>query len=542
MFTIDSQSTKPDVLSHLGSVSKITGDLVIELSDLPRFLETKPAFHIFKFQLQNYPRPIKWTSQDISVMEFLLDCEADILTSAASLTLPDINRELVKFKEKLGMVRGKPKGDIETTIQNLDSWVEKIENTKHALIQLKQQNQLISTSETQEQKQSTEETKKNIIEVIREFISSHKTAQVLTSAAAISSFFVLAIVLFPTKVFTLEVRPLTFEDSVTMEIPLDTYTKTQVSLEATGSLRPTGNSDGTNRPSGRAFLVNNSNEEVQLTSGNFKLVNFDTGAKYIHVKDATQSDNFVIPANNAKVGDRLEITIVAEQDNQDYNLTDNVKLEITNLIDQRACGNCFAVTSSFIKPSESKGQKVITTADQALLRNNLNSQIAEKRINEIKNLSSSKILTNPNWFKNLATDYQFSNEIGAQSDEFSLKERTSMDLYSLPQQYITEEIKKTNNEATNITDIVVVSSDENVSNILEKPVGEQKLNIKFFYTYTKQMTLDKNIIAKTLSQQQFEDARSDIKKKYPTVRDIQQRDMGLSIPGIPARVDVKVNE
>jgi hypothetical protein len=540
---IHSQSTKQDILLHLASVSKVNGDLIIEVLEIPQFITSKPAFHIFKFQLQNYPRPIKWSSKSEDVVQFLLDCNADIFTHPATLTLNNVNKKLVKFKEKIG-IKDTPKRvaqqseNFQETIQNLDSWVEKIEDTKKALLQLKQQNQI----QAQLTQKSIVPIRPNLWESIKIFINSHKMAKILTVAIAGVLGIVLIAVLFPTKVYTLEVRPLLFEESKTLSISLDQFTKTQVTLEAASTIRATGIGDSNNRPIGRAFLINGGSEDVQLTNGSFQLTNPETGAKYIHVKDSTQPDTFVIPAGNASVGNRLEITIAAEQKTDVYDLPINSQLEITNLLDQRACLICNAVTSSPIRQSDSVGQRVVTTADQALLRNKVDTIIAEKRVLEIKKFQEQKMLTNPNWFKNITSDYKFTNDIGSQADDFGLNERVSMDLYSLAESNVIEAIKKSNSEVKNITDLVVVSSDTNVSALMDKKREEQVLNIKFFYTFAKEDIIDKNTITKTLSQQQFEDARNDIKKRYPSVRDIQEQRTGLQIPGIPSRVDLKVNE
>lgn len=75
MLTINSSTTKKELLNQLATMASKNGDLDIEVDSLPNFLTTPVAFTIFSYQISNYPRKILWTSKNPVIYGFLRTCK-----------------------------------------------------------------------------------------------------------------------------------------------------------------------------------------------------------------------------------------------------------------------------------------------------------------------------------------------------------------------------------------------------------------------------------------------------------------------------------
>jgi hypothetical protein len=170
MATITYFTNKDNLIQMLVSESKKTGSLVLEVQKLPHFLANQIGFSVFEYQISGYPRPIFWTSPSNEVLNQLSSFGANIgAVSTNSIRTKVQNSELFeKLKKRANKTKNATSGTnilasseeipdflkvsntieevIESgleedlsleQIQNFDSWIEKINQTKNILDSLK---------------------------------------------------------------------------------------------------------------------------------------------------------------------------------------------------------------------------------------------------------------------------------------------------------------------------------------------------------------------------------------------------------------------
>jgi len=77
MFTLTSETTKPELLTFLARNASGKDVLEIQVESLPIFLNSPVSFTIFSYQINTYPRSIVWQAQSQQVYQFLQQCEVE---------------------------------------------------------------------------------------------------------------------------------------------------------------------------------------------------------------------------------------------------------------------------------------------------------------------------------------------------------------------------------------------------------------------------------------------------------------------------------
>jgi hypothetical protein len=408
--------------------------------------------------------------------------------------------------------------------QNLDSWIDRITATKNALNSLKRKD--FSEDQTPEfdinslSYNATLPKKNNIF------------------ALALGAFLIIVLaagaVFFPTQVYTLTVKPLGVEGSETLEIPVEDFETFNTNITADAQIDASGRQEvETDRAVGKVSLINPGNGNVSLDNGKFRLVYNDL--VYTPIVNTTLPQSFSIPARNNANGQVIEFGIQATGSGSQYNLPENQKLLILNLKNDRVCGSCYALTTSEIKNSEIGGDRIFSESDRSLLRNTVDGKVDELRVNEVYKIQEQNIFTNQNWYTNISSDYKFSSEVNKPATTVNLVVTVNTNLFYLPQSKIEEKLKEKYPDLETITDIALVETDR---------IEEQTKVVKasFFFNYTKKSDISTENMKKDLSGQTCDNAKKDIVIKYDNINYVDCRQVGVQIPGLTPRVDVKIIE
>lgn len=408
--------------------------------------------------------------------------------------------------------------------QNLDSWIDRIAATKNALNSLKKNSSNndfeVFSGHNSLSYNSTLPKKNNIF--------------ALVGGLSVIVLAVIGLLAFPTQVFTLTVKPLTVEASESLDLSIDDFEKFNTNIESQADIDASGKQEvQTDRAVGKVNLINPGNGSVSLDNGKFRLVYNDF--VYSPTVNSTLPGSFSIPARNNANGQVIEFGIQATGPGAQYNLPENQKLEILNLKNDRVCGSCYALTVSEIKNSEISGDRIFSESDKSLLRNTADGKIDELRVNEISKIQEQNIFTNQKWYSNLSSDYKFSSEINQPAAKVNLTIDVNTDLYYIPQSKIHDKLKEKYTDLEKITDIALIETEK-----LNDKTTIVKSN--FFFTYTKKSGLSTENVKKGLSGLSCDNAKKDLVITYDNINYVDCHQMGLQVPGLTPRVDVKIIE
>jgi len=592
MIEINSNTSKKQLLENLTREAVSIDDLYILIDSLPIFLGTTISFTVFNYQISNYPRKVFWTSQNPEVIDFLSNCKANtkdpesanpVIIEPKSLPLETLqpspvieiqpiipqvstksqsitastefsNFKFPEFKDFTGFKPNPSNFSVNSLLerdnytpssllenaepqilpqqpesQNFDSWLTKIEATKKALTNLSPQEETNYLPYLRPEP----EIQPNFIQIK----SAPKLVRILATSLVFSLIAVVFLVLFPTKAYTLEIRQVPIEEGATLEVPQNKFSSKQTSLSVETEIPASGQKEvQTERSTGKVALINRGSKEVTLNNGSFRLVN--NGKEYQSITNSSLPKSFSIPAkNNINTGDTsLEFQIQATKTGSEYNLDENTRFDIENLLGQKVCSSCFAVATTQIKNTNLSGKKMVTDADQSLLRTNSEALLDQKKVKEIPKLQEENIFTNSSWFKNLDSKYTFNKNIGDETEKVSLKVDVSTQVYYLPQIEIEKLLQAKNQEINKFTDVTLIET----TGIFDG--SDKKLKLKMYYTYTKKTSLDKEEITQVLTEKNFDIAKSDIQKKYPSIKNIDKKETGVQVPGLPSKVDINLVE
>lgn len=92
MLEINNSLDKKELLYTLAKIANEPGTLYIKVHSLPTFLTTPIAFTIFNYQISNYPRNITWTSENFQILNFLKNCNVQVVD-------PDTNFDKSRYEE-----------------------------------------------------------------------------------------------------------------------------------------------------------------------------------------------------------------------------------------------------------------------------------------------------------------------------------------------------------------------------------------------------------------------------------------------------------
>ena len=64
----------------------------------------------------------------------------------------------------------------------------------------------------------------------------------------------------------------------------------------------------------------------------------------------------------------------------------------------------------------------------------------------------------------------------------------------------------------------------------------------FYYTYSKVVKVDTSTVSNLLAAKEFDQAKDDISKEYPSIKRIEKQDLGIKLPGLTPRKEIKIVE
>jgi hypothetical protein len=575
MIHLNASTAKTDLIKILESESDKHESLYLIIDSLPSFLNTPIAFTVFNYQISRYPRKIFWWSWEPKILDFLTNCTAAVSDPVNDKTISADKNILIKYnssspaisnkstksfdlKEHPALAQNKhvfsaqeilnenkyepielisdyaQEKDLKTDeeipnpdnsqsfenfspeIQNFDAWIKKIEATKNALSSLK------DNTEYQSFKSPNTLNK------------SSKIFKVLTLSLVLSLVFAFSIILLPAKVYTIELGSVSKESGAELSINVNDFSKTSNNLTANGEIQPRGTKEvPTDLSTGEVSLINDGSREVNLDNGLFRLV---IDEKYYQVlPDNTLPRTFSIPTKveSSKI---LKFKIQATNPGSEYNLPPNTQLDIVNLQGngKRVCSSCYAITLGEIKNSQISGQNIVTEYDQSFIIQSVEAKLASQRSEAIKNIQRSKVFTNEDWYKNVDSKYNFNTPLNEPADLLRLEASVVTDIYYLKQEQIENQLRGQNGSIRSFKDIAI-------TDIQNNPRNSDNIKLKVFYTYeTENTCLDKQKFLSKLSISDFEEAKKQILIDCPGVLNIEKRDVGINMPGIPSRVDLTV--
>ena len=81
-----------------------------------------------------------------------------------------------------------------------------------------------------------------------------------------------------------------------------------------------------------------------------------------------------------------------------------------------------------------------------------------------------------------------------------------------------------------------------ISKVLVKEFLHPKIWQALAYSSSYMIRSIGTLIYDLLSEKSFDTAKVDLQKTCPEIRDVQKKELGLNMPGVPARVDIIVNK
>jgi hypothetical protein len=564
------------LLSELSKVSSQKSDLVIDVVSLPLFLSTSIAFKIFDYQLRNYPRRVVWKTEDTKIEEMMnqagilktteelanttieehrnksITPSLSPLPKRPNLSLPaeqQLNESDKKSYNFLSVVdtleeenssQTRPQLSLQSvfdahhntpqaqkpqsthkSLQDLDSWLDRIEATKSALNSMKSDVFGEGISQVNQPNKSFS-------------FSSLKPK----GFSFISTFFVMALVVaslvifFPTSAYTLEIRPARKTASMNFLVPQDSFSQQKSALSVESKVMASGISPTqTERATGNVDIINKTSKPFNLSVGT-KFINEDK--TYIHSRNATLADTITIPAQNEKTP--ISLTVQSADIGQEYGAPAGTQFEIIDSNGLRPCNTCFAVATTPLQGQTPGNQKVISDADHLLLRSNIEGGLAQKRLDVLKDLKQNKkALTDSQWYRNNTSTFTYTKEIGEVASEVKLKADVETTIYHLPYPILENLLKRENKEINTIDQIDLIESSANFADD-----SKQDVSIKISYRYSLSVDIDSEKAKSVLSSDDFLTSQLTLKKQYSSLANITKYDTGIRVPGIKPAVNVKI--
>ena len=418
------------------------------------------------------------------------------------------------------------------SIQDLDSWIDRIEATKKALNSMK--------SDYTEDGTEIDYTHIGSVSksgaVSKNSRKRPKVSMYMTTFFCGALVFILFMIFFPTNVYTLEVKNPEDSATINFSIPSSSYTKQMLELSSDITVPTSGdNQSGTERASGKVDLVNKSSKAINLTNGSFSLM-FD-GKKYIHLRNTTLPNIITVSPFNEK--NPVSITVQSIDLGSDFDQPVNTVFEILNELGQKPCSSCIAIASTEIRAGDGKGNKIITESDQSLLRTSVEGVLAQQRVLKLQELRDEKngiddVVVNNDWYRNINSNFIFSSDIGQQAIEISLKAKVESEVYYLQKSYLDELLQRENRDVDKVIEINIIES--------EGKFGDtpSEIKLKISYKFTKKISLDKKNVEKMLKENvDFVKVKEDIQKNYQSIKSVEKQEIGVKIPGLSPSVNIK---
>jgi|GEM_PF-1607448 len=410
--------------------------------------------------------------------------------------------------------------------QDLDQWLAKIRHTKQAIDSSKLTNSTNSKVNVQIVSFQPRARSTKIV----------KRLYLFTSAVLSLLLFVLLLITLPTNVYTIKIDNPLIESSATISLPVSKFNKKTVSVTVSSTIESTGTREvETTNATGKVILVNASGNNISLTNGGFYLIK--DGKKYKHEFDPNLPGIITIPARNDLNGPRIEVTVRAVNPGAGANLPENTRFSIVNLKEQTLGNALFAISVTPIQNKELSGDRVVTQSDLDLLASLNQGKLAQEVGKELAKLRSENLFTDPDWYTMQITNSQADAKVGQVQPKVTLTTEAVVTLYFLSKDYLTQLVRDTNSEISQISDIVIKKYSGELSSL------DNQISLDVFFSYNKKTQLDKNLIGQTLAtQKDTSKAEELLKKQFPNIKKIEKREVGINIPIIAPKIELEIVE
>jgi|LakMenEpi03Aug12_release.lakeMendotaPanAssembly.Ray.scaffolds.fasta_scaffold34613_5 hypothetical protein len=606
MITITSATAKRDLLEKLASQANNHSKLVVDVRSLPTFLTTPIAFTIFTYQISNYPRQISWTSENPNILEFLRTCQVETLTPSQAqeseipstsytqvipsnqiieIELPEQeisvaegieqtqnqpklqaldllkkdfnyqpssllgeplydsshdhqvfennqNRELKKEPdlEKNSKndqrIYETPKKEIfentkkinilqDNLEQNLDNWLERIESTRQALNSLKDVDQ-------------KKFRKPNLF--FRTF--QFGVVSIILSALVLGMW-----VFFPTNVYSLDVVSDKKDVSSQLTLSPNRFLKQDRNINETDQIQATGKETiSLNQARGKVTIVNRSGGAVSFNRAGIILVS-SSGLEYKHIPVNGEPGTFTVPARSDLNGQNLTLTIEASGSGSNYNLPKDSTLRILNLKRDLIGSLLQAVVSEDINVLKETGSNIVQNEDLKSLENQVNKKVEESIKPLINSIKNEDIYTDPSWYNLEDLKYVYTQNVGDVAETVGITATAKVKIFYLNKSLLEEELRLTVPDLKQLISVKSITYTRDGFGGISNPI-----NLNLDYIYSEKIDLDQTELANKLANSDFSTAKSNLQEDYPQIKNIQKQEQGVRLPGVPARVNVTINQ
>ncbi len=561
MIKITSKSAQNEVIQELFLVLSHQSPLYVELESLPYFLSSIPSLKVFLFKIQNYPRPIFWHSYDNNILDFLhlnkINIEfpynpqnAIVHISSNSPTIINLNKQETKqtpndnyidYNQKLSQLKLKIRKSNNPTNssfdisehtqstdyssknsekidfkQDLDSWLQKIENTKDSLSKFK--NDIVN--------------QKNLNASNGSIISPKWFFRALLSFCIVS-LAVVFVLFFPTNVYKLDIAPTIKQSSHDLQFSDTVFLKNKFKIQTQDDTETTGQNQiniSEFRASGKVALINTSATAISFKKDGVIMISQDNGLEYRQKSNDNDAGIFtVLPKNNLS-NQPIEIDIQSIASGNNIDLPINSNFRVYNIRGETFGGTIKAISTSKIE-STNKINKTITPDDLSLLRSkaevSLNNQ-KQKKLEELKNIGQ---FVNNNWIKTLDTTYKFSGVPSDSATKVIVDAESEIEIYSLNDGQLNQ-LVATQLQLSNISDI----------KIAETKIENDKVIAKIFLSSRENPEILKKDIIGNFASVNINENTTQIQQKYPNIKGVSKNFSGLKLPLVTPRSKIEINE
>lgn len=442
-------------------------------------------------------------STNFSKPQFFVQTSSDLSRSSQVIEEKDLSTD-----KKIITIQN----DLE---QNLDTWLERIENTRQALNSIK----------SVEQKKFK---KPNF------FI---RTFQFGVVTAVLSSIVLGMWTLFPTNVYSLNVVPDKKEKSSQLTLSPSRFLSQSRNLNSPGETEASGKElINLNQARGKVTIVNRSGGPVSFNRSGIILVS-SNGLEYKHVAVNGEPGTFTVPERSDLSGENLTINIEAAGGGSNYNLPKDSTLKVLNLKRDLIGSLLQAVVSEEISVTKETGKKVVQAEDLKRLEDQSNKKIQELVKPEIQSIKNEDTYIDPSWYSLQEVKHVYTRNVGDIADTVGITSTAKAKIYYLNKSLLEEELKLTVPDLKRLVEIKSIDYNGNDFGKIDKPIT---LNLN--YIYSQKIELNESELATKLAGDDFSKAKNDLQQNYPQIKDIQKKEQGVRLPGVPARVNVSIDQ
>jgi hypothetical protein len=557
MIKITSKSVQDEIIQELFSQVSHKSPLFIELESLPYFLSSVPSLKVFLFKIQNYPREVFWYSYSEDILHFLsqnsikieypYNSQNAITTTLLSVpTVIDLNKQnrysnsnsqqdhfekLSKLKSKtnesyninsqetFGQFIQKNNEKIDFK-QDLDSWLEKIENTKESLSKFK--NDTINENKSK---------KTNLFNLIFDGKWVYRVALSLFIIIFVAG----SILYFPTNTYKVDIAPNIKQESFDLQFSDSAFTKNRYKIQTNNDIESSGANEvktAENRSIGRVTLINTSATDINFKKEGFVLISEDNGLEYKQKAAENSPAIFTVRAKNNLSNQPLEIDIQASLPGENFNLPEKSSFRVYNNRGEAFGGAVKAITITQIQNTLPVAEKKVSEGDLSLLRSKAEESINNLKLQKLDILESNGEIVNNNWIKETSeTSYNYSGKVGETLPKVTIDAEVEIDVYSIPAENLKNLIL-TQVKVGNISDLQIVDT----------KIEENQIYAKLFLSFKQNPTIPKNDVIGNLANSNLDQGTLQLQEKYPNIKRVSKDFTGIKLPLITPRSKVEVNE